>query len=95
MRLKEDFVPGSGSTIKTTLTLHEPGQVKMKPMIANSQYDNKEYWETRYETEASYEWFAGYCVFRKIMLQSLSKSDKILMLGEKPAPVAPEASPLS
>ncbi|XP_077998167.1 EEF1A lysine methyltransferase 4-like [Glandiceps talaboti] len=47
----------------------------------NSQYKRKEYWDSRYEHEDSYEWFAGYERFRDLIIGNISKTDRILMLG--------------
>ncbi|XP_019628085.1 PREDICTED: endothelin-converting enzyme 2-like [Branchiostoma belcheri] len=45
------------------------------------EYAKKEYWDRRYEEEDSFEWFKGYESFRHLVLESIKKTDKILMLG--------------
>jgi hypothetical protein len=47
----------------------------------NEEYGSKEYWDNRYQHESQYDWFAAYDAFRQIVINSVTKSDKILNLG--------------
>ncbi|KAK2191373.1 hypothetical protein NP493_53g06012 [Ridgeia piscesae] len=47
----------------------------------NEHYKDKTYWNKRYTTEESYDWFAKYSAFRCHILTTVKKDDRILMLG--------------
>nr|XP_026691000.1 EEF1A lysine methyltransferase 4-like [Ciona intestinalis] len=47
----------------------------------NTQYKEKEYWDERYETEESYDWFKGYDDFKSVLKNHMNTQDRILMLG--------------
>ena len=47
----------------------------------NSTYNEKEYWDKRYENEEHYEWFAGYKPYRDILRSNIKTTDRILTLG--------------
>ena len=49
----------------------------------NEHYNDKTYWDKRYTTEESYDWFAKYSAFRCQILTTVKKEDRILMLGTK------------
>ena len=48
----------------------------------NDSYGNQTYWDDRYSNEESSEWFAAYEKFRDLILDTVKKSDRILMLGK-------------
>jgi len=48
---------------------------------SNSAYGQKQYWDTRYETEEYFEWFAGYEPYKDILRKNIKTTDKILTLG--------------
>ncbi|KAL5014587.1 hypothetical protein ScPMuIL_008857 [Solemya velum] len=47
----------------------------------NSVYKTQEYWDERYKSEKSFEWFAGYSSFKTFIKADVQPSDKILVLG--------------
>jgi len=47
----------------------------------NEDYRMKEYWDTRYTTEESYDWFTDYSSFKHLIHQDIDTSNSILMLG--------------
>ena len=47
----------------------------------NENYKDKTYWDQRYTTEKSYDWFAKYSAFRRHIVTTVKQEDKILMLG--------------
>jgi len=48
---------------------------------SNSDYRDKCYWDDRYTTEDSYEWFTGYSSFKHLLKKDILPDDKILTLG--------------
>ncbi|XP_072525110.1 EEF1A lysine methyltransferase 4 [Salminus brasiliensis] len=48
---------------------------------SNAKYKNVEYWNKRYETEESFEWFGDFSKFQHLLLQHVGKHEPILMLG--------------
>lgn len=47
----------------------------------NNEYDKQEYWDDRFETEESFDWFTEYAAFKHLLLDDIKASDKILILG--------------
>ena len=47
----------------------------------NENYKDKTYWDHRYTTEKSYDWFAKYSAFRCHIVTTVKQEDNILMLG--------------
>lgn len=50
----------------------------------NADYREKEYWDTRYQTEEKYDWFSTYSSFQQLLTSDIETSHKILMLGNIP-----------
>jgi hypothetical protein len=50
-------------------------------MENNSKYKLLEYWNQRYETEESFEWFGEYEKYKEIIRSQVSTNDRILVLG--------------
>jgi len=53
----------------------------MELPAANEHYKDVEYWNKRYMTEDTYEWFKGYQSFCNILRQKIQTNEKILILG--------------
>lgn len=51
---------------------------------SNSRYKDVEYWDERYKTEHSFEWFGDLAKFHHLLQQHVNKEDSILVLGECP-----------
>ena len=49
--------------------------------MSNRDFKRQEYWDNRYETETSYEWFNGYSYFKEHLIPRLKYTDAILTLG--------------
>lgn len=47
----------------------------------NTSYKLKEYWDTRFSKEETFEWCKSYCDFKDLLCKHVGKSDRILMLG--------------
>lgn len=47
----------------------------------NSSYKLKEYWDTRFSKEETFEWCKSYGNFKDLLCKHVRKSDRILMLG--------------
>ena len=47
----------------------------------NFKYEKKEYWESRYASEESYDWCKRYADIKHLMEHGIQRSDRILMLG--------------
>ncbi|XP_062844033.1 EEF1A lysine methyltransferase 4 isoform X2 [Trichomycterus rosablanca] len=47
----------------------------------NNRYKDVEYWNDRYKTEESFEWFGDFSKFRHLLVQYIKKEDRILILG--------------
>ncbi|KAJ1992012.1 hypothetical protein H4R33_001170 [Dimargaris cristalligena] len=45
------------------------------------RYDEKSYWEQRFEKESQFEWLGDYQVFRSILERYMQPTDKVLHLG--------------
>ncbi|XP_065666672.1 EEF1A lysine methyltransferase 4 isoform X2 [Hydra vulgaris] len=45
------------------------------------EYEKKDYWDKRFESEITYEWFAGYSSFKHYLKKDIYITDKILVLG--------------
>ncbi|XP_063049025.1 EEF1A lysine methyltransferase 4 [Engraulis encrasicolus] len=48
---------------------------------SNSKYKDVEYWDDRYKTEHSFEWFGDLSKFHHLLQDSVNKEDSILVLG--------------
>lgn len=51
-------------------------------MENNSKYKLLEYWNQRYETEESFEWFGEYEKYKEIIRSQVTTNDQILVLGK-------------
>ena len=47
----------------------------------NTSYKLKEYWDTRFSKEETFEWCKSYGNFKDLLCKHVRKSDRILMLG--------------
>ena len=47
----------------------------------NSAYGSRDYWETRYAAEDSYDWITSYDAVTELIHQHVLKTDRILMIG--------------
>ena len=47
----------------------------------NTSYKLKEYWDTRFSKEETFEWCKSYGDFKDLLCKHVRKSDRILMLG--------------
>ncbi|KAL3862744.1 hypothetical protein ACJMK2_008697 [Sinanodonta woodiana] len=47
----------------------------------NEDYAEKNYWDKRFESEETYDWFADFKAFRHLLREDLKENHKILMLG--------------
>lgn len=47
----------------------------------NEDYCKQDYWNSRYVSEESYDWFAPYSRFKHLVCRDIQTSDSILMLG--------------
>ncbi|XP_035384531.1 EEF1A lysine methyltransferase 4 [Electrophorus electricus] len=47
----------------------------------NSRYRSAEYWDERYRTEESFDWFGDFSKFQHLLVQHVGKDARILMLG--------------
>ncbi|KAL0966477.1 hypothetical protein UPYG_G00295740 [Umbra pygmaea] len=47
----------------------------------NGRYKDVEYWDERYKTEKSFEWFGDFSKFQHLLVQHVNKEDAILVLG--------------
>ena len=56
-------------------------QIIDRNLTANSVFKKKDYWETRFQSEDSYEWLVSYENVRSYLEMSVKKSDKILVVG--------------
>ena len=52
-------------------------------MENNSKYKSLDYWNQRYETEESFEWFGEYAKYKEILKDEISTNDRILVLGKE------------
>ena len=50
-------------------------------MNSNEKYADKTYWEQRYDSEESYEWFKSLSFFKAALIPHLKPTDSILILG--------------
>ena len=48
---------------------------------SNNTYALKEYWDTRYKQEETFDWFAKYDTFKSHIYKTIKQSDRILNLG--------------
>ncbi|KAG9278300.1 EEF1A lysine methyltransferase 4 [Astyanax mexicanus] len=48
---------------------------------SNAEYKDMQYWNTRYQTEESFEWFGDFSRFQHLLVQHVGRYDSILMLG--------------
>lgn len=48
----------------------------------NECYASKNYWDDRYGSEDSFDWFVPYKEFRDLVLQTVNFTDRILILGK-------------
>ncbi|KAK6311103.1 hypothetical protein J4Q44_G00191580 [Coregonus suidteri] len=46
----------------------------------NSRYKDVDYWDERYKTEHSFEWFGDFSKFQHLLQQHVMKDDAILVL---------------
>ncbi|XP_036842324.1 EEF1A lysine methyltransferase 4 [Oncorhynchus mykiss] len=47
----------------------------------NSRYKDVDYWDERYKTEKSFEWFGDFSKFQHLLQRHVMKDDAILVLG--------------
>uniref|UniRef100_A0A4W5QS37 Uncharacterized protein n=1 Tax=Hucho hucho TaxID=62062 RepID=A0A4W5QS37_9TELE len=47
----------------------------------NSRYKDVDYWDERYKTEKSFEWFGHFSKFQHLLQRHVMKDDAILVLG--------------
>ncbi|XP_017554627.1 EEF1A lysine methyltransferase 4 [Pygocentrus nattereri] len=47
----------------------------------NAKYKDVDYWNKRYETEESFEWFGDFSKFQHLLVQHVGRDENILMLG--------------
>lgn len=47
----------------------------------NSKYKYVDYWDERYQTEESFEWFGDFSTFQHLLENFIKKEDSILVLG--------------
>lgn len=47
----------------------------------NKKYKDVDYWNERYRTEETFEWFGDFAKFRHLLVQHVEKEENILMLG--------------
>ena len=47
----------------------------------NTSYKLKEYWDTRFSKEETFEWCKSYGDFKDLLCRHVGRSDRILMLG--------------
>lgn len=47
----------------------------------NNRYKDVDYWDERYTTEHSYDWFGSFSKFQHLLEQHVKKEDSILILG--------------
>lgn len=48
---------------------------------SNHCYSSLDYWNNRYESEKTYDWFTSYASFRHIIQTTVKTTDRILILG--------------
>ncbi|XP_026999051.1 EEF1A lysine methyltransferase 4 [Tachysurus fulvidraco] len=48
---------------------------------SNRKYKDVDYWNERYKTEETFEWFGDFPKFRHLLVQHVGKEENILMLG--------------
>ena len=49
--------------------------------VEREKFKNKQYWDKRYETEDSFDWFCQLSSFEHLLFQHINPSDRILNLG--------------
>ena len=49
---------------------------------SNSKYKDVDYWDERYKSEHSFEWFGDLSKFHHLLQRHVNKEDSILVLGE-------------
>uniref|UniRef100_A0A4W5R7Z5 Uncharacterized protein n=1 Tax=Hucho hucho TaxID=62062 RepID=A0A4W5R7Z5_9TELE len=55
----------------------------------NSRYKDVDYWDERYKTEKSFEWFGHFSKFQHLLQRHVMKDDAILVLGVARLPHLP------
>lgn len=48
---------------------------------SNARYKDVDYWNERYRTEESFEWFGDFTNFEHLLKQHVGTEENILMLG--------------
>lgn len=48
----------------------------------NNKYKESRYWDERYTTEETFEWFGDFSKFRHLVVRNIKQDDHILMLGK-------------
>lgn len=49
---------------------------------SNARYKDVDYWDERYRTEKSFEWFGDFTKFDHLLKQHVGTEENILMLGK-------------
>jgi len=49
---------------------------------SNARYKDVDYWNERYRTEESFEWFGDFTKFGHLLKQHVGSDENILMLGK-------------
>lgn len=49
---------------------------------SNARYKDVDYWDERYRTEESFEWFGDFTKFDHLLKQHVGTEENILMLGK-------------
>lgn len=53
---------------------------------SNARYKDVDYWNERYRTEESFEWFGDFTKFGHLLKQHVESEENILMLGKLDSP---------
>ena len=53
----------------------------MEGLLSSEKYKKCEYWDERYQTEDSFDWFHDLSAFEHLLTQHVKKTDRILVLG--------------
>lgn len=49
---------------------------------SNTRYKDVDYWNERYRTEESFEWFGDFTKFEHLLKQHVGTEENVLMLGK-------------